>query len=189
MFVSFFNPFLLSIYHFPLSFLSVPPFLSVSHAAGPDFPRAGWTVVECVLLTFTRGQETQPPGRETRERGRERQREREREREWRMSQRGQGGTCRERDVDSKRTTSKISLATTFLRRLPVFFFMGIPLFLLIKPCWDVSALFSQNSPASLFLRLFSLFLLFLRFWSINRRQTPQSLITCCWWGGINKRGV
>ncbi len=38
--------------------------------------------------------------------GRERQSERERERERRMSQRGQGGTYREREVDPKRTTSK-----------------------------------------------------------------------------------
>ena len=46
-----------------------------------------------MLLTFTRGQGTQPPGRETTERGR-------------MSQRGQGGTYREQEIGLKRTTSK-----------------------------------------------------------------------------------
>lgn len=93
--LSLFNSFCLSIFHFPLNSLSqsLPSTLSlslaVSHAAVPDFPRAGWTVVECVLLTFTRGQETQPPGRETRERERERG----------MSQRGQGGTYGYRGKD------------------------------------------------------------------------------------------
>lgn len=76
--------------------------------------------------------------------------------------------------------------------------MCTPLFLLIKPGWDVSTLFSQNSPifshsdpSSLPLSLSSSvsshsLLLFLRFWSISQRQTPQSLITCCWWGGFTK---
>lgn len=47
---------------------------SISCLMQTDFPRAEWTGVECVLLTFTRGQEPQPPGRETGETDRKRER-------------------------------------------------------------------------------------------------------------------
>lgn len=44
-----------------------------------------------------------------------------------------------------------------------------------------------QSPAFLFLHLFSLLFCFCGFWSISQRQTPQSLIICCWWGGLTNR--
>lgn len=142
-------PSLLSIFHFPLSSLSLS--LSLSNAAGPYFPRAGWTVVECVLLTFTRGQETQPPGRETRERGIERE--------------GWVKEGRER----QKKTSEISLATTVLRRHPLFFFMCTPSLDWAKlrcQCFGQSKLSHgspPHSPTSLFLHLFSLFRYFCGF--------------------------
>lgn len=73
--------------------------------------------------------------------------------------------------------------------------MRMPLCLFIKPGWFRCSVQSKlshfphsHSPASLFLSLSLLtLLLFLRFWSISQRPTPQSLITCCWWGGLTKR--